>query len=65
VTPILIAPRGGPVDACWHEGRIVVAYQDGPGPDAMLDSLWAQQVGGRAQRLAQMVRTMNWPEDVA
>ena len=32
--------------------------------DAMLDSLWAQQVGGRAQRLAQMVRTMNWPEDV-
>lgn len=33
--------------------------------DAMLDSLWAQQVGGRAQRLAQMVRTMNWPEDVA
>jgi len=36
VTPILIAPRGGPVDACWHEGRIVIAYQDGPGPEAML-----------------------------
>lgn len=36
MTPILIAPRGGPVDACWHEGRIVVAYQDGPGPDALL-----------------------------
>ena len=33
--------------------------------DAMLDSLWAQQVGQRAVRLAQMVRTMNWPEDVA
>ena len=57
MTPILIAPRGGPVDACWHEGRIVVAYQDGPGPDALLVQ--------RAQRLAQMVRTMTWPEDVA
>ena len=33
--------------------------------DAMLDSLWAQQVGARAQRLAQMVRTMNWPGDLA
>ena len=33
--------------------------------DAMLDSLWAQQVGGRAQRLAQMVRTMTWPKDVS
>lgn len=36
MTPILIAPRGGPVDVCWHEGRIIVAYQDGPGPDALL-----------------------------
>lgn len=36
MTPILIATRGGPVDACWHDGRIIVAYQDGPGPDALL-----------------------------
>ena len=33
--------------------------------DAMLDSLWAKQVGQRAVRLAQMVRTMNWPGDVS
>ncbi len=33
--------------------------------DAMLDSLWAQQVGQRAVRLSQMVRTMNWPGDLA
>lgn len=29
--------------------------------DAMLDSLWARQVGARATRLAQMTRTGEWP----
>ena len=31
-----IAPAGGPIDVCWHHGRICVAWQDGPGPDARL-----------------------------
>ena len=29
----------------------------------MLDSKWATQVGGRATRLAQMMRSGEWPED--
>ena len=31
--------------------------------DAMLDSRWARQVGKRAQRLATMTRTGEWPNE--
>jgi lysozyme len=31
---------------------------------AMLDSLWARQVGQRAHRLARMMRTGQWPADM-
>ncbi len=31
-----LSPSGGPVDACWHQGRLVVVWQDGPGPNAQL-----------------------------
>ena len=31
-----IAPFGGPVDVCWHNGRIVMAWQSGAGTDVRL-----------------------------
>jgi hypothetical protein len=31
-----IAPSGGTIDVCWHHGRICVAWQGGPGPDARM-----------------------------
>lgn len=36
MTPYPLARSGGPADVCWHDGQIVVAYQDGPGPEARL-----------------------------
>lgn len=32
--------------------------------DAMLQSLWAKQVGQRAHRLSKMMRTGQWPKEV-
>lgn len=36
MTPLQIAPSGGPCDIACHDGQILVAFQDGPGPDARL-----------------------------
>jgi hypothetical protein len=36
VTTHQLSPTGGPLDACWHNGSIYVAWQDGPGPNANL-----------------------------
>ena len=55
MTTYTLAPSGGPVDACWHHGTLVVVWQDGPGPNAQL----VERVIGRGNGLT--VSSVTYP----
>lgn len=55
MTTYTLAPSGGPVDACWHNGSLVCVWQDGPGPNAQL----VERVIGRGNGLT--VSSVTYP----
>lgn len=55
MTTYTLSPSGGPVDACWHRGTLVVVWQDGPGPNAQL----VERVIGRGNGLT--VSSVTYP----